>query len=316
MVDAIKQELILRKSELRDSVATIYFGGGTPSLLTVEEIKDILTVIETHYKVGTGAEITLEANPDDLSIGKIKALSHTKINRLSIGIQSFFDEDLEYMNRAHTAKDALDSLKYAKEFFENITVDLIYGIPGMTIDRWKQNLEQIFYLKIPHLSSYALTVEEKTALASFIKKGKYPPVNESLARAHFELLVKECRKNKMIQYEISNFAWPGYYSKHNSAYWKREHYLGIGPSAHSFVGNSRSWNIDNNNLYVKAIAKNELPSEQELLTNKDVFNEMIMTGLRTIWGIDLEEISATFSPKISENLFSKSPGLVPSGGGG
>ncbi|MDZ7614155.1 MAG: radical SAM family heme chaperone HemW [Flavobacteriaceae bacterium] len=302
MVDAIKQELILRKSELQDRIGTIYFGGGTPSLLTVEEIQELLKVIETHYTVDREAEITLEANPDDLGLEKIKALSHTKINRLSIGIQSFFDEDLKYMNRAHTAKEAMDSLKHAKDYFDNITTDLIYGIPGMTKERWKQNLEQIFNLKIPHLSCYALTVEEKTALASFIKKGTYLPVNETLAQSHFELLVKECRKNQMIQYEISNFAKSGYFSKHNSAYWKREAYLGIGPSAHSFVDNSRSWNIANNTLYIKALGNNELPSEKELLTNKDIFNEMIMTGLRTIWGLDLEEIAAKFSHEISEML--------------
>lgn len=313
MADAIRQELILRKNELPDSIRTIYFGGGTPSLLSVEEIQELLKVIETYYKVDSGAEITLEANPDDLGTQKIKALSHTKINRLSIGIQSFFDEDLKYMNRAHTAKEALNSLKLAKEYFDNITVDLIYGIPGMAIERWKQNLELIFSLKIPHLSSYALTVEEKTALASFIKKGKYLPVNESLALAHFELLVKECRKNEMIQYEISNFARSGYYSKHNSAYWKREPYLGVGPSAHTFVNNSRSWNINNNATYIKALANNELPSEQELLTNKDVFNEMIMTGLRTIWGIDLEEISTKFSPEISKMLLATAQKYIDKG---
>ncbi len=313
LLNALKQELILRKNELLENVQTIYFGGGTPSILTVGEVRELLKVIYANYKVDTEAEITLEANPDDLKPEKIISLAGTQINRLSIGIQSFFDEDLKYMNRAHTAKEALDVLSNAKAYFENITVDLIYGIPGMTADRWKQNLEQVFSLNIPHLSSYALTVEEKTALASFIKKGKYLPVNESLAKAHFEILVKECRKNKMIQYEISNFARPGYFSKHNSAYWKRDAYLGVGPSAHSFVKNVRSWNISNNILYVKAIQNQQLPSEQELLSAKDVFNEMVMTGLRTIQGLDLNEISGQFSPEISEMLLATAKKYIEKG---
>lgn len=313
MLASIQQELILRKNELQENVQTIYFGGGTPSILTVGEIQDLLKVIYAHYEVQADAEITLEANPDDLNPEKVKSLAGTQINRLSIGIQSFFDEDLKYMNRAHTAKEALDVLSIAKAYFENITVDLIYGIPGMTGERWKQNLEQVFSLKIPHLSSYALTVEERTALASFIKKGKYLPVNESLSKTHFEILVKECRKNKMIQYEISNFARPGYFSKHNSAYWKRDAYLGIGPSAHSFVKNVRSWNISNNTLYIKAIQNKQLPSEQELLSAKDVFNEMVMTGLRTIQGLDLNEISGRFSPEISEMLLATAKKYIEKG---
>jgi oxygen-independent coproporphyrinogen-3 oxidase len=313
MLAAIQQELILRKNELQENVKTIYFGGGTPSILTVGEIQDLLKVIYAHYEVQADAEITLEANPDELNPEKVKSLAGTQINRLSIGIQSFFDEDLKYMNRAHTAKEALDVLSIAKAYFENITVDLIYGIPGMTIDRWKQNLEQVFSLNIPHLSSYALTVEEKTALANFIKKGKYLPVNESLSKTHFEILVKECRKNKMIQYEISNFARPGYFSKHNSAYWKRDAYLGIGPSAHSFVKNVRSWNLSNNTLYIKAIQNKQLPSEQELLSAKDVFNEMVMTGLRTIQGLDLNEISGRFSPEISEMLLATAKKYIEKG---
>ena len=313
MLAAIKQELRLRKNELQENVQTIYFGGGTPSILTVGEIQELLKVIYAEYEVEAEAEITLEANPDDLNIEKIRSLAESNINRLSIGIQSFFDEDLKYMNRAHTAKEALDVLSNAKAYFENITVDLIYGIPGMTADRWKQNLEQVFSLKIPHLSSYALTVEEKTALASFIKKGKYLPVNESLARTHFEILVKECRRNKMIQYEVSNFARLGYFSKHNSAYWKREAYLGIGPSAHSFVKDVRSWNVSNNTLYIKAIQNNQLPSEYELLTAKDIFNEMVMTGLRTIQGLDLNAISGQFSPEISEMLLATAQRYIEKG---
>lgn len=313
VLTAIQQELLLRKNELQENVQTIYFGGGTPSILTVGEIQDLLKVIYAHYEVQADAEITLEANPDDLNPEKIKSLAGTQINRLSIGIQSFFDEDLKYMNRAHTAKEALDVLSNAKAYFENITVDLIYGIPGMTTDRWKQNLEQVFSLNIPHLSSYALTVEERTALASFIKKGKCLPVNESLAKSHFEILVKECRKNKMIQYEISNFARPGYFSRHNSAYWNRDSYLGIGPSAHSFVKDVRSWNISNNTLYIKAIQNKQLPSEQELLSAKDVFNEMVMTGLRTIQGLDLNEISGRFSPEISEMLLATAKKYIEKG---
>lgn len=295
MVPALIKELHLRKNELKgQTIETIYFGGGTPSLLSNDELRMLIDEIYDNFKVSTNPEITLEANPDDLNIGRIKELSKTPINRLSIGIQSFFDNDLKSMNRAHSAEQAKQCLKEASKYFDNITIDLIYGIPNMSIEKWYQNLQTAFDFDIPHISSYALTVEPKTALDSFIKKGTYPPLDEELALKHFELLVSETQKNGYIQYEISNFGKPGFYSKHNSSYWQGAFYLGIGPSAHSFNGSQRSWNVANNTQYIQAIKHNDLPLTTEKLSEKDRFNEYVMTGLRTIWGISLNKIEAEF----------------------
>ena len=295
VLEAIQKELILRAVELKgDVVKTIYFGGGTPSLLTLEEINVLLKTIETHYSIIKNPEITLEANPDDLSEEKIIALSKTKINRLSIGIQSFFEEDLKMMNRAHSAFEANECLQIATRYFSNITIDLIYGVPGLTNERWKENLQKAFDLGINHISSYALTVEEKTALASFIKNKTYPALDENLALEQFQILVSETEKNGFIQYEISNFGKPDYFSKHNMSYWKGATYLGIGPSAHSFSKNERSWNVANNSKYLKTLQQNELPSEKEKLTKTDQYNEYVMTGLRTIFGVSMEIIRNDF----------------------
>ncbi len=294
MIQALAKELILRKNDRLNPIDTIYFGGGTPSLLSIDDLQFLLDTIYQNYRVADKPEITLEANPDNLNSDKIKALSKSKINRLSIGIQSFFEEDLRFMNRAHTATEALNCLKEATKYFDNITVDLIYGIPNLSSDKWRKNLQTIFNLGIKHLSCYALTVEPKTALASFINSGKYPPLDESLALEHFKILVSETKKHDFIQYEISNFGKAGYFSKHNTSYWQGKKYLGIGPSAHSFNGISRSWNIANNALYLKSIAQNELPSEIEILTKNNRFNETIMMGLRTIWGVDLNKVESEF----------------------
>lgn len=306
MLKAIQTELQLRKREIIQPIETLYFGGGTPSILTTDEIQLLLDTVYQNYNVINNPEITLEANPDDLSSEKIKELSATGINRLSIGIQSFFDEDLQYMNRAHTAMEAKDCLLAAKGSFDNITIDLIYGIPYMTDDRWKENLKIAFDLETPHISAYALTVEKKTALASFIKKGKYPPLDEKQALQHFKILTAETAKHNYIAYEISNFGKENYFSKHNTSYWQGKHYLGIGPSAHSFNGNIRSWNIANNSKYIKAIQQNKLPSEMEKLSKKDQFNEMIMTGLRTIWGVSLDQIEQDFGFSCKKDLIHKS----------
>ena len=293
MLRSIHKELCLRKSEINEAVETIYFGGGTPSLLDAEEINFILELIKDNYEVAVNPEITLEANPDDLSNKKIEALAASDINRLSIGVQSFFDEDLVYMNRAHSATEAKQSLDMVIRHFDNITIDLIYGFPGLTETRWMDNLKQTFDLGVAHISSYALTVEPKTAMDHFIKSGKYPPLDESLARSHFEILQKETSDRNYIQYEISNFGLEGYFSKHNSSYWKGAAYVGVGPSAHSFNGIQRSWNLANNAKYLSSIQKGVLPSEKEILTTEDRINEAIMMGLRTIWGVSLQMIERT-----------------------
>ena len=302
MIDALEKELIIRKNEGLSGIDTIYFGGGTPSLLSVEELQFLLDVIYDNYRVTDKPEITLEANPDDLSKEKIVQLSKTRINRLSIGIQSFFDDDLKMMNRAHSAKESEKCLSTAIDHFENITIDLIYGIPNMSNEKWKQNLQKAFDSGVPHISSYALTVEPNTALHNFIEKGKYPPLDENLAAYHFDILVEETSKHGFVQYEISNFGKPNYFSKHNISYWQGFSYLGIGPSAHSFNGEQRNWNVSNNTKYIKSIQQNILPKEVETLSKKDQYNESVMTGLRTIWGVSLDQIELKFGSWVKNEL--------------
>ncbi|WP_298418707.1 radical SAM family heme chaperone HemW [uncultured Kordia sp.] len=295
MLDAIQKELKLRKAELKDvNIETIYFGGGTPSLLSLAEINKILKVVQENYTVVAAPEITLEANPDDLSEEKIKELAASPINRLSIGIQSFFDNDLKLMNRAHAANEANECLKIATQYFDNITIDLIYGVPTMSMEQWKENLKIAFGFGVKHISSYALTVEPKTALEKFIRQGTYPNISEEEALAHFNVLVSETEKQGFIHYEISNFGKPNYFSKHNTSYWKGAKYVGIGPSAHSFNKTSRSWNIANNAIYIKNIQEEKLPSTIEILSINDQYNEYVMTGLRTVWGISLAYIQKEF----------------------
>ncbi len=303
LLTAIKIELLLRKEELeKEPIETIYFGGGTPSILAVEELKSIIDTVYENYEVVKDVEITLEANPDDLSSEKIKGLAKLPINRLSIGIQSFFDDDLKLMNRAHSAEESKKCLAEATKYFDNITIDLIYGIPNMSNKKWLLNLKQAFDFNIPHISSYALTVEEKTVLHKLIEKGKVPPVDENLALEHFNILVKETEKRGYVHYEISNFGKAAYFSKHNISYWFGEKYIGIGPSAHSFTGFERSWNVSNNTKYINALFADQLPSEKEQLTEIDRFNEYIMTGLRTIWGVSFLKIEKEFGAMYLEEL--------------
>lgn len=301
MVLALAKELELRKQELvNENVTTIYFGGGTPSVLDIEQIQVLIDSVYENYKVSKQPEITLEANPDDLSEAKIKALANTPINRLSIGVQSFFDEDLQLMNRAHNSGEAQKCLQLAKEYFENITVDLIYGVPGMSVERWEENINRVLSLDIPHVSCYALTVEEKTALASFVNNGKIPAPDEQLALLHFEVLVERLTQRGFVHYELSNFGKEGYFSENNTNYWKGEKYIGIGPSAHSFDGQCRSWNVSNNQKYLKELSNNELPSEKEVLSIEDRYNEYVMTGLRTQWGVSLGKIEQKFGKEYLE----------------
>jgi len=302
LVDALCKELVLRKNEILGRVETIYFGGGTPSLLSQEELEIIFKTIYENYTIIENPEITLEANPDDLSRQKLEQLAKSPINRLSIGIQSFFEEDLKFMNRAHNAEEAENSIKKAKKYFKNISIDLIYGVPGMSNVRWKQNIEKALSFEILHISSYALTVEPKTALDTFIKKGLVPPVDDALAEQHFFTLMETLQTNDFVQYELSNFGKEGFFSRNNTAYWQGKTYLGIGPSAHSYDGKNRSWNVKNNSLYINSIEKGNLPSETETLSITDCYNEYVMTGLRTIWGLSLTRVELDFGKKYKEYL--------------
>jgi len=330
MIQALAKELVLRKNELTQSIETIYFGGGTPSLLSIDDLRFLIDKIYQNYTVIDSPEVTLEANPDDLHQSNLSFRAQSSlparqagnlyqqyqkigINRLSIGVQSFYNTDLQFMNRAHTATEALNCLKEATKYFDNITVDLIYGIPNLTSKKWRHNLQTIFDLGIKHLSAYALTVEPKTALASFINSGKYPPLDDNLAREHFNILVEETKKHDFIQYEISNFGREGYFSKHNISYWQGQHYIGIGPSAHSFNGTTRSWNIANNALYLKSLSQNKLPNETETLSKKEQFNETIMTGLRTIWGVDLNVIEKNFGIDFKTQLLDQAQKYIRQG---
>ncbi|MGI4803614.1 MAG: radical SAM family heme chaperone HemW [Janthinobacterium lividum] len=303
ILQALQQEIILQKQYLQgETIETIYFGGGTPSVLETSEINTLLEVVFTNFSVKADAEITLEANPDDLFPQKIFALKQTPINRFSIGVQSFFEEDLVWMNRAHNAVEAFTSIKTAQDQgFENITIDLIYGYPLLTQTKWQYNLEQFFELKIPHLSAYSMTVEPQTALASFISKKKQPAMNDEQSAMQFEFLMDEAEKNEFEHYEISNFSLPGWHSHHNSNYWKGVKYLGIGPSAHSFDGKTRQWNVANNQKYLAALSQNQVPFTIENLSIQDRVNEFIMTTLRTSNGLDLnfaDELSFGSSKEI------------------
>ena len=295
LVEMLCRELVLRKNELNSpEIQTIYFGGGTPSLLESEELQQIFETIYSNYKIAGNPEITLEANPDDLTEEKLKMLQASKINRLSIGVQSFFEEDLKLMNRAHNSEEALKSIKLARSYFDNISIDLIYGIPGMSVEQWQRNIEISLELGVPHISSYALTVEPNTALQKFIERGKIKPVDDEAAKLHFEILVETLTKNSFEHYEFSNFGKPGYFSENNTAYWLGKPYLGIGPAAHSYDGNSRKWNISNNPLYIKALENDKIPQETEDLSLSDKYNEYVMTRLRTKFGVELSEVSGKF----------------------
>ena len=300
-VDALVAEIELRKSVFdQQTINSIYFGGGTPSLLSEKDLNRIFETLFTSFRVSPLAEITLEANPDDLSPEKIQVLKKTPINRLSIGIQSFRDEDLRFMKRAHNAKEALSSIKSCKQAgFTNLSVDLIYGTPGMETSAWLENLNIAFDLDIPHISSYALTVEPNTELHHQILHQKVSNVDENQSAAQFELLTSQMKRNGYEQYEISNFCKPGAYSKHNSSYWKKDMYLGLGPSAHSFYDNKRLWNVSNNAKYVKSLAQNLLPLQEEVLSLEDRYNEYVMTSLRTKWGCSIAEIETNFSSELA-----------------
>lgn len=307
LVVALAKELELRKDEFRNQVVeTIYFGGGTPSLLSIEALQMLLDVVYKNYKVSKNPEITLEANPDDLTEGKLIAFSQSPINRLSIGIQSFFGDDLKLMNRAHNSEEAKRCLSMATQYFDNISIDLIYGIPGMSNEHWTQNIEVALAFNIPHISCYALTVEPRTALASFIKKGIIKNVDDDLAQEQFYIIIDKLEAAGFIHYELSNFGKPEYFSRNNSAYWQGKPYLGIGPSAHSFDGKHRGWNVRNNSKYINSLGKNVVPIEIETLSITDKYNEYVMTGLRTVWGVNLEKVEQDFGNSYKTYLLEQS----------
>ena len=284
-------------------IDTIYFGGGTPSILLETDMIELLKTIDENFSVSRSAEITLECNPDDLSEEKLLEYKKMGVNRLSIGIQSFIDKELKLLNRGHSCEKAIQSIKDAKKVgFENITIDLIYGLPKQTLNDWKKNINIFLELDLPHLSAYCLTIENKTLLHHQIKKNILPKTNEDLAISHFQFLQEKLKKHSFIQYEISNFGKEGCFSKHNIKYWKRNWYLGIGPSAHSYNGESRRWNFSSNKIYIDKLNKAEDYFELEMLTSKQNYNEYIFTTLRTIWGVDLGVVKNKFCTKIYKNL--------------
>jgi len=295
-MEALLKEIVFRKQYLEgETVKTIYFGGGTPSLLQTAELRKTLDTIFHHFTVDPHAEITLEANPDDISEISVLEWKNTAINRLSIGIQSFFDDDLQYLNRVHHAAQAFQAIDVARNAgFGNLTIDLIYGIPTLSNEKWVKNLEYFFSLNIPHLSAYSLTVEQKTPLDLLIRQGKYAPLDEQQSIGHFKILLEQARINGFIHYEISNFAREGYYSRHNSLYWLGGHYLGLGPSAHSYNGHSRQWNVSNITKYVQLDDFHTTVEEKEVLTPNQRYNEYVMTSLRTVWGCDTVHLLNVF----------------------
>ncbi len=311
MLTAIEKELTIRKNEFSSvEVATIYFGGGTPSLLSATEITQLIDCVKENYKVVADPEITLEANPDDLQLATIKALAETAVNRLSIGIQSIYDADLKMMNRAHTSEEAKNCITMVQGYFDNCSIDLIYGIPGLTDAQWEQTLAWSVALQVPHISAYALTVEPKTALAHFIKEGTVANVDDEQAERQFQFMVRYLEEQGFVNYEISNFGKEDFFSKNNTAYWQGKPYLGIGPSAHSFNGTKRGWNVRNNPGYIKAMQQGKVPITWEELSTRDRYNEYVMTGLRTIWGISLNEIEDRFGRPYQEYLVKQSEKYV------
>ena len=302
VLDAIENEIKQKGQATNEAISTIYFGGGTPSILDVNEINSIIKRIHKEFNVESEAEITIEANPDDLNKEKIINLSLTEINRLSIGVQSFIDKELKIMNRAHDSKKALNSIEISKKYFNNISIDLMYGVPESTLESWTYNLDTVSQFDINHISSYALTLEPKTALESFVRKLVVEMPEEDLVYDQYNLINKKLEPLGFINYEVCSFAKENFFSKNNSAYWLRKKYIGIGPSAHSFDGKSRSWNISNNKKYIDQIKKGKSFYKKEKLSKVDQYNEYVMTGFRTIWGVSANFIENNFNSKF-KNYF-------------
>lgn len=310
MIDALLKEIELSKAYLEgEKIETLYIGGGTPTQLQHSELAQIVERLNMVYGLSELTEFTIEANPDDLhTVQQIKELGQLGINRFSVGVQSFFDEDLRYMNRAHNANEAYHAiLRVQDSGFENITIDLIYGSPTTSDDRWEKNLETAFTLKVPHISAYGLTIEPKTALERKIKNGQAKPVDEEQSARQFNILTKQMRQHHFEQYEISNFARSGRYAQHNTNYWMGKKYLGLGPSAHSYNGVARRWNVANNINYIQQIMQSRIPFTEEILSGAQIVNEKIMTSLRTQWGLTVSD----FDPSISEYIKRSMKDIAP-----
>lgn len=314
LLKAMEKEIELQKGYLTSPLRSIYFGGGTPSLLSAGEINGMIDKLQKNHQIEPNAEITLEANPDDLSTIKLKELMDAGINRLSIGVQSFCNEDLLFMNRTHNARQALTSIIAAQDAgFENISVDLIYGMPTLSDKNWRANLRQIIELKVPHLSAYCLTVEPNTALAHFIRQGTTPDVDEQSSNRQFKILMDKMKAGNFIHYEISNFAKDGFISRHNSSYWFNGKYLGIGPSAHSYNGETRRWNVANNIEYIRSFDKGKPCYQSEELSTRTKYNEYVMTSLRTIWGCDLDHVLTYFKEEALAHCLKEAETYIESG---
>jgi len=313
-IGALLKEIALQKNYLpAEPIHTVYFGGGTPSLLTAEELQSVQHALRQYFIIDPLAEVTLEANPDDITAEKLNDWKQSGINRLSIGVQSFFEDDLRWMNRAHTAQQAIGNLQLARKYFENITIDLIYGTPTLPDEKWQHNVQQAIALGISHLSCYALTVEPNTALAHMIDKHKIRDVSTEDQARQFLLLMDWMQQAGYEHYEISNFALPGMRSRHNSSYWQGVPYLGLGASAHSFNGISRQWNISNNALYIQSLQKDAVPFEKEELTDTQRLNEYIMTSLRTVEGLDLQHVANCFGENAANHLLKISRQFIDTG---
>jgi oxygen-independent coproporphyrinogen-3 oxidase len=313
-INALLQEMVLQKDYLNDKVETLYLGGGTPSLLSSEHVDKILDAIHKNFSIAPGFEFTLEANPDDIDLEKTKMWATKGINRLSIGIQSFQEEALTWMNRAHNTQQSHNAIKFAKEAgIHNLSTDLIYGTPHLSDEALLKDIDLLYQYQIPHISCYALTVEEKTTLHHLIQEKKIENIDTEKQARHFEIVVDALTHKGFDHYEISNFALPGHQSKHNSSYWKGLSYLGLGPSAHSFNTHSRQWNIANNALYIKSLAANKVPFEVEHLETVTQYNEYMMISLRLQSGFSLAEIEKRFGPAYLEHTETVAKQLILTG---
>ena len=312
IISSMIKEIEIKSIGYEDLIETIYFGGGTPSLLSIIEIDSLIKAVIDNFKISKKPEITLEANPDDLNTSKLKELSNSLINRLSIGIQSFNDQDLKLMNRSHNSFDSINCIDNSLKYFDNISIDLIYGMPNSNLISWEKNLNLALNWDLNHISAYALTVEPKTALEKYIQKEIILPLDEEFVYDQFNLMHDKLSDLNYINYELSSFAKKGYFSKNNSGYWLGKKYVGIGPSSHSFDGFSRSWNVSNNKLYVSDIQNNKMYHQKEKLTHIDQYNEYIMTGLRTMWGISLSNLQEKFGKKIKTHFVTKSKKFIES----
>jgi len=312
IISSMIKEIEIKSIGYEDLIETIYFGGGTPSLLSIIEIDSLIKAVIDNFKISKKPEITLEANPDDLNVSKLKELSNSLINRLSIGIQSFNDQDLKLMNRSHNSFDSINCIDNSLKYFDNISIDLIYGMPNSNLISWEKNLNLALNWDLNHISAYALTVEPKTALEKYIQKEIILPLDEEFVYDQFNLMYDKLLDLNYINYELSSFAKKGYFSKNNSGYWLGKKYVGIGPSSHSFDGFSRSWNVSNNTLYISDIQNNKMYHQKEKLTHIDQYNEYIMTGLRTMWGISLINLQEKFGKKIQNHFVKKSKKFIES----